>query len=448
MCFVLQTHHNISFGKTTITRTKFIYVFIYLFICDLHRRRLKGECECPSCKGIIQNKFKHSVSFTLREFLKNQFTEKYKERYDETQSSRNKYNKLIIKLKEKEDEEKALLKKWCGIIKLKRRIIHNFELMTNPRLHRNLISWIFRWAILYFIVLCIIIPIIVPVIIKFFDSYNNFKNNMNNNNNYTSSPSSSPSSSTFSLYFLEDMFEYFGINSIPSHFSSITISPILHSIMSVLQYFGFIGSTTNTEYLPNNYITNSVLDYNEFGNIYHKNIYYKQLFQDWRSGELKSFLRRYDIANTCVERECYTDIIIKYLKESEWNKLVNNDNDFQALPIGVLREYLNHYNVDYHECYKSFWNKDYQCFAEKAASIKIINDVYYGKKKLLTSSYKARKAKNKKTNLKQKNEFQSKNKNQNQRPKHRQTSQQRRDEQGFGFHDIGNFAFNIFSGMI
>eukprot|EP00483_Globobulimina_turgida_P010865 UN10886 len=53
---------------------------------------------------------------------------------------------------------------------------------------------------------------------------------------------------------------------------------------------------------------------------------------------------------------------MQYLKISQWDMLKND-----PLPISLLQEYLNHYNVDYNECFNGFWRKDYECFAKKAA---------------------------------------------------------------------------------
>ena len=330
----------------------------------------------------------------MRDFLKNQFTTTYKERYNETQSYREKYNKLLIKLKHKKEKETELLQKCCG-------------------------QWLFRWLIIYIIVLSICIPLIVPVLQKVF--------NLNSNHH---------KSSTFNLYFLEEIFEYLGLNTM-TRVSSVSLSPILGAIMNILQYFGAIESSTNTEYLPNNYIMRSVIPYNEIGNIYLQKstkLFYNNLFINWKNGELKSFLRIHNIDNTCFERQCYTNTIIQYLKESEENKLLNGDND--KLPIGVLRGYLNHYNINYDQCYNGFWTKDYQCFAEKAASIKILNDVYYGKEYLL--SLKGRQFHNK---------YQSSQREQ-QSSKQEQIQRQKEDKKNghFGFQDIGSFAFNLFSG--
>ena len=63
------------------------------------------------------------------------------------------------------------------------------------------------------------------------------------------------------------------------------------------------------------------------GNIYltdSTDLHYKHLFQNWTSKELRTFLKRHDVENTCLERVCYTDTIIECLKQSEWDKIVND----------------------------------------------------------------------------------------------------------------------------
>lgn len=344
----------------------------------------------------------------------------YNQRYDETQSLREKYNKLLMKLKQKKEKEIKLLKKCCGIIKLKRWIQRNIELMINPNLHQNACSWLFRWLIIYIIVLSICLPFILPVLQKIFYSDNNHHHK----------------SSTFNLYFVEEIFKYLGSNTITKA-SSIRFGPILGSIMNILQFFGVIGSSTNTEYLPDNY--HMIPIDNIYTQISNELFYdHDQLFINWKNGDLKYFFRINNIDNTCFEKQCYTDTIIKYLKESEMNKLLNTNNN--KLPIAVLREYLNHYNITYDECYNTFWSKDYQCFAEKAAKIKILNDIYYRKKYLL--SFKGKQSHHHHHIKKVKDDTRNRNENEykSSQQKHKHKSQH------FGFQDMGSFAFDLFSG--
>mmetsp|Transcript_30245 Transcript_30245/g.48417 ORF Transcript_30245/g.48417 Transcript_30245/m.48417 type:complete len:204 (+) Transcript_30245:1-612(+) len=198
-------------------------------------------------------------------------------------------------------------------------------------------------------------------------------------------------------------------------------------------------------YLPEHYVmvdNQAMLAYDAFGDLYASNsteLYYKALFEDWTSRELKTFVKRHYIQNSCFERQCYTDGIVQYLKQEEWQKLV----DTEPVPVSVLQQYLNHYEVDYGCCYHNFWSKDYDCFRRKAASVKIVNDVYYHKKTLL--SIRSMKPRTQKP-VRNKQE----GKQESARFDRQEFSNQHRNRHGnehhrFGFEDIGKMAFNILS---
>ena len=148
--------------------------------------------------------------------------------------------------------------------------------------------------------------------------------------------------------------------------------------------------------------------------------------------------------NTCLERVCYTDTIIKYLKQSEWDKIVNDTPS----PVGIFQQYLNHYHLNYDECYNGFWNKDYECMAQKAASIKVINDVYYNKEYLL--SWRAKRDNEQSNTQKGSKEEETKANDKHEKGKHyhrRGYNHRFPRYTEFGFDDIGDFAFNIWSGL-
>eukprot|EP01084_Bolivina_argentea_P135280 238414_1 len=376
------------------------------------RSRNKGKCRCPSCKALIHNKFEpQSISYTLREFLKNQFPLRYTTRYNETHPCRQTWNKRLHKLKQKRDKELKHLSKCCGIIKLKRWLMRNVDLMINPDLHRSLTSWLLRWLLLYIVILCITLPYLVPLVTRAL----NYRNNKDippttYNNNY-------------------DIFAY-----VSSWFS---MAPVLHLCQNVLEYFRIIVPITNTAYLSDNYIMNSVIPYAQLGNIYHRNYTdYKSLFAHWKSSELKAFIKRYGMDETCMEKSCYTDHIIQYLKLFEWETLQDD-----PLPMGMLQEYLDHYEIGYDECYISFWSKDYECIAKKAASIKIVNDVYYNKKYLFSwRVWKTQQRWMNKHNARERGKEKEGHEEYKEKP---QASHQQRSR----VFDIGHFAFNVLSGL-
>eukprot|EP01084_Bolivina_argentea_P320065 555264_1 len=169
---------------------------------SLSKLTKKMKCSCPECKSVIYNRFKHTTSFKLRDFLSNQFTNKYKERYNNTHQLRIKCNKQLIKLQQIHQNELKKLQKCCGIIKLQKWLLYRMELLINPNLHSNMRSWLIQWLFIYIIIISALLPLIIPII-----KHINI----------------SEKTKGVKLYFFDDIFEYLGLNTI-SKISMNTVS--------------------------------------------------------------------------------------------------------------------------------------------------------------------------------------------------------------------------------